>query len=334
MIRSQRRGRAAIESDDEDETNRMITSTQRKKNVRNRVNSDSDDDPDAPGPSTRIPKFRRPLAPVQQNRSFDEEMEVEANGIKNESQQNEGDITKTLAQYLLSTCSRRRFAKEDELRRIMGHRVKAEVRETYMETVEKLLKDTLGIKIIHDPKSKKYWINSELEVGPDVYNPSDSDQDSSDEDLKDLKQTDNEDAQKGLVMTILTYIFMLKQPVSTDPGISEEDLQDFLKELEESDPSVSRERLTAHGDLTKELEAKGWIKLNKVSDHQGYDAVFFDWGPRALKSVDPLKCLEYFFEIYGGGPQDWQNKVDIANRQRAENGFKELGRRSRAPTPQ
>jgi hypothetical protein len=52
-----------------------------------------------------------------------------------------------LAQYLLSTCSRRRFAKEDELRRIMGHRVKAEVRETYMENVEKLLKDTLGIKV-------------------------------------------------------------------------------------------------------------------------------------------------------------------------------------------
>lgn len=57
---------------------------------------------------------------------------------------------KRLAQYLLMSCAKRGYAKEEEARRIIGGYLKytkSDVRDRCFNCADKLLQDALGVKV-------------------------------------------------------------------------------------------------------------------------------------------------------------------------------------------
>lgn len=78
--------------------------------------------------------------------------------------------------------------------------------------------------VVHDPRSKKYFIHNVLDLQKPDYALSDEEQDSD----ESLEENQIEDKKNGVMIAILTYILMVKQENIRGRGINEEVMQMFV----------------------------------------------------------------------------------------------------------
>ncbi|VDD90521.1 unnamed protein product [Enterobius vermicularis] len=116
-----------------------------------------------------------------------------------------------------------------------------------------------------------------------------------------------ENAKKGVLLAVLMYIFMAKNPEIPSSSVTSTAVSDFLETLGLNNiQQLDLEKLISPKP-TAEFITEGWIDFEKSSDRDGNESVFYSWGPRAKACVDPKKVFELFCAIDGGDPEEWKD---------------------------
>ncbi|CAI4232622.1 unnamed protein product [Auanema sp. JU1783] len=192
---------------------------------------------------------------------------------------NEDDATKDAIQYLLSMENIKSAIKDTEMRRRIDA-MKTTFEATLVDSSLKL-QNIMGCSVT---------TNEGRLMVCNILPP-----------LNLIQTSDNieEDVKNGLLVVLLTAIFLSINPVTPKP-VSEAFV---FKVLTEFGIDTENEDVV-FGDIKKliaplpssEFVQKGWLNFCKAKGNETVE-VLYSWGPRAVTCVDPMELLETFCKM-------------------------------------
>ncbi|CAJ0929211.1 unnamed protein product, partial [Mesorhabditis belari] len=203
-----------------------------------------------------------------------------------------GDLTATVAQYMLASIHGKNAVKETQVRQMT--RCDDTTWNCILKDTNKRLRNSCGLAIVKDQGN--LYVCNVLPAAPGT-----------------SSKCEWEDARRGLLHIILAFILMEQHPCAgSDFGkTSSDSLWKFLDSLG-FDSDRSDENLGNISQLIQQFVKEGWLASSKdvKSRQEQSGPVFYEWGGKALGTISPQMIYDMFLEISNENADEWRSHTE------------------------